>query len=165
MFSALCKSVSSMLWKCILGWKNMQGNNLQSSSMCWPYHVELCLEIDTINLYMRLWFCTKIELDYLNALAYSQKLFTMIVYFMNMVIREQCQAQTCLNKITALSTYIIDANTEFRSKLITINISKLKKRWPEPIQFLQVPVLSINYLKNQVDIFLRCNYHCLSDMP
>ncbi len=52
----------------------------------------------------------------------------MIVYFMNMVIREQCQAQTCLNKITALSTYIIDANTEFRSKLITINISKLKKR-------------------------------------
>ncbi len=51
----------------------------------------------------------------------------MIVYFMNMVIREQCQAQTCLNKITALSTYIIDANTEFRSKLITINISKLKK--------------------------------------
>ncbi len=91
--------------------------------------MQLCLEIDTINLYMRLWFCTKIELDYLNALAYSQKLFTMIVYFMNMVIREQCQAQTCLNKITALSTYIIDANTE----LITINISKLKKRWPEQI--------------------------------
>ncbi len=69
---------------------------------------------------MRLWFCTKIELDYLNALAYSQKLFTMIVYFMNMVIREQCQAQTCLNKITALSTYIIDANTEFRSKYLQI---------------------------------------------
>jgi len=35
----------------------------------------------------------------------------MVVYFMNMIIREQCQMQTCLNKITALSTYIIDAHT------------------------------------------------------